>query len=164
MFEKLCWIGHVRVPQHILVGFWLILFCCMFHLLYRKRQSVSWNWRNWMGYFTRYTDECKVWLNMLPQNTTSVLQPLLPIVTFDMCWHSIKCIKFRRRNTATKAQRTIRLIDQSGRSPEVVALFSATKQFSSNIIELLQLHDTIQIQWNYAWIHYNITKRSHLII
>ena len=33
---------------------------------------------------------------------------------------------------------------QSGRSPEVVALFSATN-FSSNIIELLQLHDIIQI-------------------
>ena len=33
---------------------------------------------------------------------------------------------------------------QSGRSPKVVALFSATK-FSSYIIELLQLHDKIQI-------------------
>ena len=33
---------------------------------------------------------------------------------------------------------------QSGRSPKVVALFSATN-FSSNIIELLQLHDTIHI-------------------
>ena len=33
---------------------------------------------------------------------------------------------------------------QSGISPKVVALFSATN-FSSNIIELLQLHDTIQI-------------------
>ena len=39
--------------------------------------------------------------------------------------------------------------DQSGRSPKVVALFSATN-FSSNIIELLQLHDIIQIKWNYA--------------
>ena len=37
----------------------------------------------------------------------------------------------------------------SGRSPKVVALFSATN-FSSNIIELIQLHDTIQIKWNYA--------------
>ena len=37
-----------------------------------------------------------------------------------------------------------RLRKQSGRSPKVVALFSATN-FSSNIIELLQLHDTIQI-------------------
>ena len=33
---------------------------------------------------------------------------------------------------------------QSGRSPKVVALFSATN-FSSNIIELLQLHDTIKM-------------------
>ena len=33
---------------------------------------------------------------------------------------------------------------QSGSSPKVVALFSAT-DFSSNIIELLQLHDTIHI-------------------
>ena len=38
---------------------------------------------------------------------------------------------------------------QSGRSPKVVALFSATN-FSSYIIKLLQLHDTIQIKWNYA--------------
>ena len=53
--------------------------------------------------------------------------------------------------------------DQSGRSPKVVALFSATN-FSSYIIELLQLHDTIQIIWNYAWNHYNVTIRSHLMI
>ena len=52
---------------------------------------------------------------------------------------------------------------QSGRSPKVVALFSATN-FSSFIIELLQLHDTIQIKCNYAWIHYNITIRNHLMI
>ena len=52
---------------------------------------------------------------------------------------------------------------QSGRSPKVVALFSATK-FSSYIIELLQLHDTIQIEWNYACIHYSIAIRSHLMI
>ena len=50
--------------------------------------------------------------------------------------------------------------DQSGRSPKVVALFSATN-FSSYIIELLQLHDTIQIKWNYARIHY---RRSPLMI
>ena len=48
---------------------------------------------------------------------------------------------------------------QSGRSPKVVALFSATN-FSSYFIDLLQLQDAIQIQWNYAWIHYNIAKRS----
>ena len=57
----------------------------------------------------------------------------------------------------------IYLLNQSGRSPEVVAPFSATN-FSSYIIELLQLHDAIQIKWNYAWIYYNITKRSHLMI
>ena len=39
--------------------------------------------------------------------------------------------------------------NQSGRSPEVVALFSATN-FSRNITELFQLYDTIQIKWNYA--------------
>ena len=55
------------------------------------------------------------------------------------------------------------LFEQSGRSPKVVALFSATN-FSSNIIELLQLHDTIQIKCNYAWIHYNIAIRNHLMI
>ena len=38
---------------------------------------------------------------------------------------------------------------QSGISSKVVAPFSATN-FSSNIIELLELHDTIQIKWNYA--------------
>ena len=52
---------------------------------------------------------------------------------------------------------------QSGRSPKVIALFSATN-FSSYITELFQLHDTIQIKWNYARIHYNIAKRSHLMI
>ena len=34
---------------------------------------------------------------------------------------------------------------QSGRSPKVVALFSETN-FSSHIIDLLQLQDAIQIQ------------------
>ena len=52
---------------------------------------------------------------------------------------------------------------QSGRSPKVVALFSATN-FSSYIIKLLQLHDKIQIKWNYAWIHYNIAIRRHLTV
>ena len=51
--------------------------------------------------------------------------------------------------------------EQLGRSPKLVALFSATN-FSSNIIELLQLHDTIQIKRNYAYIHYNIAIRSYL--
>ena len=49
---------------------------------------------------------------------------------------------------------------QSGRSPKVVAFFSATN-FSSYIIELLKLHDTIQIKSNNAWIHNNIAIRSH---
>ena len=53
--------------------------------------------------------------------------------------------------------------EQSGRSPKVVALFSATN-FSSYIIELFQLHDTNQIKCNHAWIHYNIAIRSHLMI
>ena len=52
---------------------------------------------------------------------------------------------------------------QSGRSPKVVALFSATN-FSSYMIKLLQLHNKIQIKWNYAWIHYNIAIRRHLMI
>ena len=38
---------------------------------------------------------------------------------------------------------------QSDRSPKEVAHFSATN-FSSYIIELLQLYYTIQIEWNYA--------------
>ena len=54
-------------------------------------------------------------------------------------------------------------VKQSGRSPKVVALFSATN-FSKYILELLQLHDTIKIEWNYALIHYKIVIRSHLMI
>ena len=50
---------------------------------------------------------------------------------------------------------------QSGRSPKVVALFSAIN-INSNVIELLQLHDTIEIKLNYAQIHYNIAIRSPL--
>ena len=47
---------------------------------------------------------------------------------------------------------------------EMEIIFSATN-FSSYIIELLQLQDAIQIQLSYAWIHYNIAaKRSHLMI
>ena len=53
--------------------------------------------------------------------------------------------------------------NQSGRSTKVVARFSATN-FSSYIVELLQLHDAIQIKRNYAWIHYNIAIRSHSMI
>ena len=53
--------------------------------------------------------------------------------------------------------------NQSGRSPKVVALFSATN-FSSYIIELLKLHGAIQIKLNHAWIHYNIAIKSHLMI
>ena len=52
---------------------------------------------------------------------------------------------------------------QSGRSPKVVALFSATN-FSEYILELLQLHDAIKIKCNYAWIHCNIAIRSHLMM
>ena len=51
----------------------------------------------------------------------------------------------------------LHLSDQLGRSPKEVALFSATN-FSSYIIELLQLHD------DHAWIHYNIAIRIHLMI
>ena len=52
--------------------------------------------------------------------------------------------------------------EQSGRSPKIVALFPATN-FSSYIIKSLQLHDIIQIEWNYAYIHYNIAIRSDLM-
>ena len=40
-------------------------------------------------------------------------------------------------------------LQQSGTSPKAVALFSATNS-SSYKIELLQLHDTIQIKWNFT--------------
>ena len=45
---------------------------------------------------------------------------------------------FRKREDRAYAK-------QSGRSPKVVAFFSATN-FSSYILELLQLHDAIQIK------------------
>ena len=32
------------------------------------------------------------------------------------------------------------------------------------MIELLQLHDKIQIKWNYAYIHYDIAIRFYLMI
>ena len=58
------------------------------------------------------------------------------------CWlsdfHNLICV-------TTK----LSLPKQSGRSLKVAALFFATN-FSSNILELLQLHGTIQIKWNYA--------------
>ena len=51
------------------------------------------------------------------------------------------------------------------RLPEVVSPFPATN-FTIYIIELIQLHDTIdaiQIEWYYAWIYYNIAIRRHLM-
>ena len=41
--------------------------------------------------------------------------------------------------------------NQSGRSPKVVALFSSTTNISSNIVWLLQLHDTIQIESTFCY-------------
>ena len=49
---------------------------------------------------------------------------------------------------------------QSGRSPKVVAVFSATN-ISSNIVWLLQLHDTIQMKSNYTWINFTHIRYSH---
>ena len=74
-----------------------------------------------------------------------------------MCFHSQTRIFIQKLNQA------FRPCYQSGGSPKVVALFSATN-FSNYIIELLQLHDTIQIKRNYAWIHYDIAMRSQLMI
>ena len=39
-------------------------------------------------------------------------------------------------------------------APKLVALFSATN-LSSYILQLHQLHYTIQIKWNYDWTHFN---------
>ena len=52
---------------------------------------------------------------------------------------------------------------QSGRSPTVEALFSATN-FNSYIIELLQLHITIQMKWNHAQTHHLSHAASKQII
>ena len=65
--------------------------------------------------------------------------------------------------TNTQNLVAIKEVRHAGQSPKVVALFSATN-FSSYIIGLLQLHDTIQIKYNHAWIHYNIAIKSHLMI
>ena len=47
-----------------------------------------------------------------------------------------------------------------------ISTFSATN-YSSNIVWLFQLHDTIRMKLNYIWITYdhdNITIRSHIMI
>ena len=57
-------------------------------------------------------------------------------------------------------------INQSGRSPKVVALFSATN-ISSNITWFLQRHDIIKMKSNHTWINYshnNIAIRNHIMI
>ena len=50
--------------------------------------------------------------------------------------------------------------------PGVTAAFHLQSRRDSDcqMWVLLQLHDTININWNYAWIHYNIAIRSHLMI
>ena len=102
---------------------------------------------------------------------------LLTIDNFNMQLHILnlgfsKYLKRRRfRRTITHLAVYISPEDyelwhphnQSGSSTEVVTLFSATN-FISYIIELLQLHHTIQIEWYYAWISYKIAIRSHLLI
>ena len=63
-----------------------------------------------------------------------------------MLKHSLSIFKAWQKRIAIQAWKNIhKYVYQLGRSPKVVALFSATN-FSSNIIELLQLHDTIQIR------------------
>ena len=56
------------------------------------------------------------------------------------------------------------ILHYTGRSITKRSSTFSTTNFSSYIIDLLQLHDTIQIKWNYAWISYNIAIRSHLTI
>ena len=58
---------------------------------------------------------------------------------------------------------TYNTIISQGDHQKGVAVFPATN-FSNYILELLQLQDTIGFEWNYAWIHYNIAIRSHLMI
>ena len=83
---------------------------------------------------------------------------------WNMIWWKIRILAKSRLNVLTSRFRYFsQTIHQSSRSPKVVVFFSATN-FSSYIIELLQLHDSIQIKCNYAWIHYNIAIRSQLII
>ena len=48
-------------------------------------------------------------------------------------------------------------------NPSMKKWKNSLSNFCSYIIELLQLHDTIRIEWNYTWIHYNIAIRSHLM-
>ena len=74
--------------------------------------------------------------------------------TFSNAFPWTKIFEFRlkfRRNLFLGVQISDipALVQQSGRSPKVVALFSATN-LSSNIMKLVQLLDTIQIKLNYA--------------
>ena len=85
-------------------------------------------------------------------------------VTMLLMYSVLHCLDYvGNKITTTKWTRLNLKLEQSGRSPKVVARFSATN-FSSYIIKLLQLHDKIQIEWNYAWIHYNIAIRRHLML
>ena len=73
----------------------------------------------------------------------------------------LKCIK----NETLNEIKTFRLNKERDISTHIkqLSFFSATN-FSSFIIELCQLHDKIQIKWNYEWINYNIAIGSHSII
>ena len=73
-------------------------------------------------------------------------------IVFPSIW------KFR---TTSEVYKNLVQLETMRESPKVVALFSVTN-FSNYIIELLQLNDTIQIKWNYAWIGQNIDIISHL--
>ena len=86
-----------------------------------------------------------------------------PAYNFNDRTHFDGLVQETRNSSALAMKLGIFCTKQSGRSPKVVALFSAAN-FSSYIIKLLQLHDKIQIKWNYAWIHYNIAIRRHLMI
>ena len=114
--------------------------------------GTTYDYSNWLVSISRC---CTKWLgcnefnhkrtcnavNMYPKNMHTILVLL--------CFNVVKNSHF--------------VHNQSSRSPKIVALFSATN-FSSYIIELLQLHDTIQIKWNHTWIHYNMAIRSHFMI
>ena len=75
---------------------------------------------------------------------------IMPLPCHDVCVKvQSPLIKKSHMSSQQKQVSDFAWFKQSGRSPKVVALLSATN-FSSNIIELLQLHDAIQIKWYYA--------------
>ena len=122
--------------------------------LYRKGDLLHYNvikWKRILRYCLLVGGIHPSTVDSLHKGTVIRTLDVSVLFVWTKCWtNSLLTGDSRRHN-------------QSGRLPKVVAFFSATN-FSSYIIELLQVHDTIRIEWNYAWIQYDIAIRSHLMV